>query len=433
MEKKTLHVVSCLSYRGTLKNGLFQMGIKDEIAYLPIDFSLHYIPKDFSDTELMQSVMSLNILGLKLQEKIVIFNQLKEFVTTDYSNYEKVIVWHGWSADELLLLYLMSVLVGDNLYHIDIATCEDFMKNNSSLPYLDMGRVSPYDIYIFNMPSFAKAVTDKEKIEYTNQWNRWKNSSAPYRFSNIHSGVIEEYPADFMDETIIKYAENESKFIILVGKVHKEFDCLFISDNLVLNRILELYWEHKLDIFVSVRNKESVLNEEMQEIDRLRNQMNRIREEINIKLNQQDVERWRSYISSLQEIVSKISTDYGLKAEILFVNEDINSHLCIRFYKEGWDLSIVFEKYDYNRNQNMFVYIGIPTEQRVDSKYQYMRIFKEFSEKPSHPYGWEWIDKYCGKPEILQEDIENGDFQSFLEKEVGNILVKLEEKRLPMK
>ena len=255
MENKTLHIVSGLSYRATLKIGLSELGIKDDIVYLPIDLSLHYIPKDFSDTELMQSAMSLNILGLELQEKMVVFNQLKEFVTTDYSNYDKVIVWHGWSAYDLLLLYLMSVLVGDNLYHIDITTCEDYMKKYPSLPYLDMGYVSPYDVYTFNMLSFAKAVTDKEKIEYTNQWSRWKNSSAPYRFSNIHTGVIEEYQADFMDEAILKYANNESKFILLVGKVFKEFDGLFISGSIIFNRILELYLEHKLDLFVSLREQ----------------------------------------------------------------------------------------------------------------------------------------------------------------------------------
>ena len=255
MEMKTLHVVSGLSYRGTLKKGLSQMGIKDDIVYLPIDFSIRYIPKDFLDTELMLSAMSINILGLELQERMTIFNQLKDFVTKDYSAYEKVIVWHGWSAYDLLLLYLMSVLVGDNLYHIDITTCEDFMKKHPSLPYLDMGYVSPYDVYTFNMPSFAKAVTVNEKLEFANQWNRWKNSAAPYRFSNIHTGVIEEYPADFMDEAILKYARNESKFTLLVGKVFKEFDDLFISASIVFNRILELYWEHKLDIFVSLREQ----------------------------------------------------------------------------------------------------------------------------------------------------------------------------------
>ena len=201
-----------------------------------------------------------------------------------------------------------------------------------------------------------------------------------------------------------------------------------------MNMELKDFLTEKLQLTnLTDEDKVRVLNEKIQEIDRLRNQMNSIKEEINNKLNQEDVERWKSYIPSLQEIVSKISDNYGLKAEILFVNEDINSHLCIRFYKEDWDLSIVFEKFDYNRKQIMFEYIGIPAEKRVDPKYSYSKIFKESSEKPNHPYGWEWVDKYNGNPVVLQKDIENGDFQSFLEQEVGNILIKIEENRLPMK
>ena len=253
MKEKTLHVVSSACYRWTLKQAFYEMGIKDDVACLPIDFSLNYIPKDFSDTELMLSAMSLN--SLELQEKIVIFTQLKEFITKDYTHYEKVIVWHGWSAYDLLLLYLMSVLVGNNLYHIDITTCEDFMKKHSSLPYLDMGYVSPNDIFTFNMPSLAKRVLEKQKSEYANDWNRWKRSTAPYRFSNIHTGVIKEYPADFMDDTIIKYARKGYVLRVLMAKVFHEYYNLFISDWIILKRIRELYWEHIIEFTVSIREK----------------------------------------------------------------------------------------------------------------------------------------------------------------------------------
>ena len=81
----------------------------------------------------------------------------------------------------------------------------------------------------------------------------------------------------------------------------------------------------------------------------------------------------------------------------------------------------------------MFEYIGIPAGKRVDAKYSFSKIFKKSTEKPTHPYGWEWVDKYNGNPVVLQKDIENGYFQSFLEKEVGYILFKIEENRLPMK
>lgn len=226
-------------------------------------------------------------------------------------------------------------------------------------------------------------------------------------------------------------------------KVVKENPCqvqysskffLRISINQQMNMEIKDFLAEELQLTnLTDENKVSVLNEKIQEIDHLRNQMNIIKEEIIDKLNEEDVKRWKSYIPSLQEIVSNISKRHGLKAEILWVNEEINSHLCISFYMEGWDLSIVFEKFDYKRKQIMFEYIGIPAEKRVDPKYSYMKIFKESSEKPNHPYGWEWVDKYCGKPGVLQEDIDNGGFQSFLEQEVGNILNKIEENRLPMK
>lgn len=202
--------------------------------------------------------------------------------------------------------------------------------------------------------------------------------------------------------------------------------------NKQMNMELKEFLNEKLQLDkLSNEEKLDVLKKKTEEINRLLNQINSIKEDIKQKLNKDDVDKWKLHIPRMQDIVYRVANAYGLKAEVYFVTED-NSHLCVRFYLEEWELSIVFEKYDYNRNQNMFVYIGIPTEQRVDSKYQYMRIFKEFSEKPSHPYGWEWIDNYCGKPEILQEDIENGGFESYLEQTVGDIMKRIEEHELQM-
>lgn len=253
MIKQTLHVVSSLCYRGILRPALHQMGLQDEIIYLPIDLSICYIPKDFSDTELRMAVASVESERATFQERDNWFNELKNFIKTDFSLYEKIIVWHGWSATDLLLLYLMSTLAGDNLYHVDITSCVDFMKKHRFSPFLDMGYVCADDIFTLNMLSFAKKITDEEKDEYITQWNRWKNSTAPYRLFNIQTGIIEEYPADFMDDTIIKYAKEGPKLIRLVGKV-KEYDYPFISDSIIFKRIRDLYWEHKLDFAVLVRN-----------------------------------------------------------------------------------------------------------------------------------------------------------------------------------
>ena len=247
MEKKTLHIVSCLSIKAVVRVGLDELDIYPEISYLPINFSFGYIPKDFSDKELCFALASHN--------QMEAFDQLKDFVTTVYSQYEKVIVWHGWSAQELLMLYMMSVLTDDNLYHIDITSCAEFMKKHGSLPYLDMSCICPGDIKDFSMLSLAKKVMGIEKTEYINQWNHWKASTKPYRFSSAETGIIEEYPADFMDDTIIKYAKEGRVLGALMAKVFQEYYNLFISDSIILKRIRELYREHKLDLTVSIRKK----------------------------------------------------------------------------------------------------------------------------------------------------------------------------------
>lgn len=255
MKEKILHVVSSACYRGTLKQAFYGMGIEDEVIYLPVDFSCNYIPKDFSDAELMLAVMSIGTDLLTLHDIEKILSELKTFVTTDYSSYDKVYVWHGGSANDLLLLYLMSILTDDNLYHIDITSCAEFMKKQNSWPYVDMGCVCPDDIKTFSMLSLAKKVMGTEKTEYIGQWNRWKASTKPYRFSSAETGIIEEYPADFMDDTIIKYAKEGRVLGALMAKVFQEYYNLFISDHIILKRIRELYWEHVLDFTVSIREK----------------------------------------------------------------------------------------------------------------------------------------------------------------------------------
>lgn len=196
----------------------------------------------------------------------------------------------------------------------------------------------------------------------------------------------------------------------------------FLFEKLLLNNLSD---EERLEI----------INKKTEEINRLLNQMNSIKDEINNKLIKQDVESWKSYSSKIQEILSEVGKQLNVKAELIFVDPENCSHLYIRFYEEDWDLSIVFEKWgmDRNRRQNMFVYIGIPVEQVVDVKYANReKIFREKSEKTNHPYGWEWVDIYNQKPKALLKDIDSGQFKSYLLNKVTDILNLIVQKELPM-
>ena len=249
MEKKILHVVSCLTVSGTLRMGLREMNIKPEITYLPIDLSCGYIPKDFSDKELCFALAS--------HGQIKIFDELKKFVTTDYSQYEKVVVWHGWSARDLLLLYLMSVIVDEKLYCIDIRESQEFMKvyqkRSPSQFFPDMDNVSPYDISQYNMISLAKQLSQKEIQSYREKWSRWANSKSPFRFSSMHTGIIEEYPESFMDESIIELAKSGLDYRRVVGNIMLKFHDLFIPDSIIMRRIFKLFLDFKVELFASLR------------------------------------------------------------------------------------------------------------------------------------------------------------------------------------
>jgi len=240
MKKKTLHVVSSLCIKGTLKMGLCKLEQKPEIAYLPIDLSFGYIPKDFSDKELCFALAS--------HGHMEVFDQLKKFVTTDYSQYEKVIVWHGLSASELLLLYLMSVLVEGELYHVDI---RDYKGKDPSRLYSDMGYVCPGDIS--DMISLAKQLNFNAKEYCREQWYKWASSTTPYRFSNIHTGVIEEYPEDFMDDSIKEYVQKKSSFNRVVGKIMMKYHDLFIPDSIIVRRLYQLRDDGEIELYCRER------------------------------------------------------------------------------------------------------------------------------------------------------------------------------------
>ena len=248
MDKKTLHVVYGYVNRGTLNHGLHLMGIKDEVVCLPVNFSYRHMPKDFSEIELYKASF--------VEGDDRIYNDLKALITKDLTAYERIIVWHGWGSADLFALYLMSVIVDDNLYHVDIMDSKGFMEKHlstyPSILYPDVGYVSAYDVYEYDMVSLAKPISDEEKNGYIEEWYKWAYSNTIYRFSDTHDGIIKAYPADFMDAAILEVANKASKIAHVAGYVMFKFDHLSIPDIIIFERINELGREGKLNFRVSL-------------------------------------------------------------------------------------------------------------------------------------------------------------------------------------
>ena len=250
MDKKTLHVVYGPSFGGSVRYGLWKLkGISEEIVYPNFNFSFGYIPKNFSDRELCYALLAAH-------GRIELFDNLKAFINKDFSLYDRVIVWHGWSSADLFLLYLMSVIVENNLYHVDIMDSKGFMEKHlstyPSILYPDVGYVSAYDVYEYDMVSLAKPISDEEKNGYIEEWYKWAYSNTIYRLSDTQDGIIKAYPADFMDDSIIKTAQKKLRFLNLIDLVLDKFNHLFIPCSVIYYRILELVQEGKIKINVSL-------------------------------------------------------------------------------------------------------------------------------------------------------------------------------------
>ena len=205
--------------------------------------------------------------------------------------------------------------------------------------------------------------------------------------------------------------------------------------NIRMNMELKDFLNEKLQLDkLSNEEKLNVLNKKTEEISRLQNQINSIKDEIEEEISQEDFKLWDSYLSKIQEICFNVASINGLKSDVKFVNSDkYSSHFYIRFYKDEWELSIVLEKYEYKRHNTTFIYIGIPTEQNVDPKYK--KIKKIFARKdfdPNHPYGWEPINPYDGNSMALKADIDNGQFESKLKTKIKEIVEAIEKNNLPM-
>ena len=208
--------------------------------------------------------------------------------------------------------------------------------------------------------------------------------------------------------------------------------------NKEMNMELEHFLIEKLKLSeMSKEEKLKILDEKTEEINRLLNQMNAIKDSIRKELAIADVKKWQPYLEKIKKVLPQIGNDLQLKTKCDFLNPVNNSHFYVRLYKENWQqLSIVIEKYGIGQTDKIgdevFIYIGIPGEERVEDKYlNKSKLFKEYRWKGS-PYGWEYIERYHKNLDSLMTDINSGEFANYLKDKVKEILSKIEENKLPM-
>jgi len=207
--------------------------------------------------------------------------------------------------------------------------------------------------------------------------------------------------------------------------------------NMELNQFLEeeLKKELKINGEVSAEKKLEILTKKEGEIQRLLNFIDKKKKDVN---NIIVIDKWGGLTEDIfkaiaKEVVEILNNEgYQIESKISYNQE--TSELWIQFYQEGWDLSIIIAKKEHP-DHSAFIYIGKQYEPDVDKKYcvgQYIFKYRNAADKPSHPYGWEWIDSYHYKPIAFYNAIMDGSFKEYLKGKISEILGKIKEHNLSM-
>lgn len=119
--KKTLHIGDSNSWEGCMKLSMYKLAPKDSFDIMAFDYSFctACLPKVLSKQELERC--------LKGTHTTLYNNYVIRFADIDLKAYDKIVIWHTYDSNSLLLLYFFSSIVEGDLYHCLIEG-DDAMK-----------------------------------------------------------------------------------------------------------------------------------------------------------------------------------------------------------------------------------------------------------------------------------------------------------------
>jgi len=265
----------------------------DEIAVCPVVFSCGILPKTYDKKELEDTAEFLRLYS---------YYSLYDFVHKEYSAYDKVIVWHGRTAEELLLLYMMADLTKDNLYEIDLADCEEFFVyfQKHSLyhyPVITTHFLEPEDMDKYDwLNDYLKKVNVEQHEKYKREWKYWRKSPSLLRVCKKNNFKIEsidpEYIEGLMHKIInqkwfywlcdpIKYAALIDNIVPELYSFQDRVDWCYNIADYVLRNCETVKENCHVDMYDIIQWKEAYMLTKLMEQSKLREIRPSIRKEVN--------------------------------------------------------------------------------------------------------------------------------------------------------
>lgn len=310
--------------------------------------------------------------------------------------------------------------------------------------YINKTKVCDFEdekIYVIYMPSTGEC----EASEQT-----WIDKSDPKNPKDLKEKFQERYVKisfredilDWLKDNVLPNIKYKDQYLLnailqYIDYLEGLFDKRTINNK--MNMELKDYLEKVLGFEDTTSDVEKIkiINEKETEIQKLLAHMSEVKAEVSKQIQERELNLWKEkdIRNKIEEIAKGVCLSDELKEQNLYYDINYNeetSDFWIKFYKEGWELSIVFEKKLYDHT--VFIYVGIPSEEKTDDKYWRgtPKVFKHKDEKEDHPYGWDYVDLYNHIPQKLIEDINNGNLKEYLKRRITNIIKQIQENNLFM-
>ena len=269
MKKKILHIVDSDAAKGRVFQ-LINSSENEQIEVCPTYLSYGILPKNYTKKQLAATAASL--------QKYNWTDDLYKFVHRDYSVYDKVIVWHGRHAGELLLLYWMADLTKNNLYEIDVADCKEVFEEfkRTSLYHFPVIFVGALEIEEMErhdwLGKYLKKVGEEQHSQYKSNWEYWRNKRSFLRVCRDNNWVIDSVDEelivkmmhDIMNSDYYHKLPDWVKYAVLLSIItydlYVDFSYLFVCEkiaDLVLRNNKELTEKGLVDLFDIIQWREA--------------------------------------------------------------------------------------------------------------------------------------------------------------------------------
>lgn len=229
VREKVLHVVFGDSAAGALRHVLALQGLAQSQSVVALfdDFSVGRLPPDLS-TESLQKREDWWQKQYCGGEGYV--NDMQDFLNTPFADYDKVVVWHGATVQDQLLLFLMHSIYNEQLHEVVIT---GKMYDGVGLT---LGVLSPLEM----VPLLATVtpISAESAQHYREQWQTWCQSPSKLRI--MQDEQITAVAEDHFDDFILSKCGTEwQSAISVVG--HSMGTCRqYVGDGFITGRLQHL-------------------------------------------------------------------------------------------------------------------------------------------------------------------------------------------------